>query len=52
MLCLNVDDGFCAGDKVFESSSQKYYKHFKVNPEKVRKLFIDVKVNPKSVKIN
>ena len=34
MLCLHVDDGLCAGDKIFENTFKKYYEHFKVNPEK------------------
>ena len=34
MMCLNVDDGLCAGDQTFEKALKKYYDNFKVNPEK------------------
>ena len=34
MICLHVDDGFCAGDKVYRERLSKYYKKFKVNPQK------------------
>lgn len=34
MICLHVDDGLCAGDKIFRERLAKYYATFKVNPEK------------------
>ena len=34
MICLHVDDGLCAGDKVFRERLSKYYKKFKVNLQK------------------
>ena len=34
IICLHVDDGLCAGDDYFKASLGKYYKRFKVNPEK------------------
>ena len=34
MICLHVDDGLCAGDDFFKTELKKYYKRFKVNPEK------------------